>query len=198
MMYMLVPVLANLHFWFCHLKFLVWDSVLELLHPSSGWGGLYPFSSIFWFVCCAVTDAPPPNASPHSMYLCWFPYPHFYITGNAPYGTGNATHTGNVRCPYRLCMPFCFTSFLANALCYVPFWCACLNLPVWKSRKLQYWYCHCDVPRQYRSENPENYSTGTSQKLWEVTNTIRTIFQDILFLRTFYLNSTCSARGNVS
>jgi hypothetical protein len=29
-------------------------------------------------------------------YVCWFPYPHFYITGITPNGTGNATHTGNV------------------------------------------------------------------------------------------------------
>ncbi len=29
-------------------------------------------------------------------YLCWLPYPQNHITGNAPYGTGNATHTGAV------------------------------------------------------------------------------------------------------
>jgi hypothetical protein len=28
--------------------------------------------------------------------ICWLPYPQNYITGNTPYGTGNATHTGNV------------------------------------------------------------------------------------------------------
>ncbi len=34
----------------------------------------------------------------HLLYdrICWFPYPHFYITGITPSGTGNATHTGNV------------------------------------------------------------------------------------------------------
>ncbi len=50
----------------------------------------------------------------------FIPYPQNYITGNTPYGTGNATHTGNVGCPYRYYMPLCFTSFLANALRYVP------------------------------------------------------------------------------
>ena len=30
------------------------------------------------------------------IYICWFPYPHFYITDITPYGTGNATHTSNV------------------------------------------------------------------------------------------------------
>ncbi len=29
-------------------------------------------------------------------YLCWLAYPQNHITGNAPYGTGNATHTGAV------------------------------------------------------------------------------------------------------
>ncbi len=29
-------------------------------------------------------------------YVCWLPYPQNHITGNAPYGTGNATHTGAV------------------------------------------------------------------------------------------------------
>ncbi len=28
--------------------------------------------------------------------MCWLPYPQNHITGNAPYGTGNATHTGAV------------------------------------------------------------------------------------------------------
>ncbi len=28
--------------------------------------------------------------------LCWLPYPQNHITGNAPYGTGNATHAGAV------------------------------------------------------------------------------------------------------
>ena len=28
--------------------------------------------------------------------LCWLPFPQNYITGNTPYGTGNATHTGKV------------------------------------------------------------------------------------------------------
>jgi hypothetical protein len=28
--------------------------------------------------------------------MCWLPYLQNYITGNTPYGTGNATHTGNV------------------------------------------------------------------------------------------------------
>jgi hypothetical protein len=27
-------------------------------------------------------------------YVCWLPYPQNHITGNAPYGTGKATHTG--------------------------------------------------------------------------------------------------------
>ncbi len=36
-------------------------------------------------------------------------------------------------------------------------------------------------------------------KNYEVTNTLRgNKFQVILFLHTFYLNSTCSTRGNVS
>ncbi len=38
---------------------------------------------------------------PHFFQAKASPLLHFYITGNAPYGTGNATHTGNVRCPYR-------------------------------------------------------------------------------------------------
>jgi hypothetical protein len=29
-------------------------------------------------------------------FICWLQYPQNYITGNTPYGTGNATHTGNV------------------------------------------------------------------------------------------------------
>ncbi len=28
--------------------------------------------------------------------MCWLPYPQNHITGNALYGTGNATHTGAV------------------------------------------------------------------------------------------------------
>ncbi len=28
--------------------------------------------------------------------ICWLPYPQNHITSNAPYGTGNATHTGAV------------------------------------------------------------------------------------------------------
>ncbi len=28
--------------------------------------------------------------------ICWLPYPQNYITGITSYGTGNATHTGNV------------------------------------------------------------------------------------------------------
>ncbi len=28
--------------------------------------------------------------------MCWLPYPKNYITSNTPYGTGNATYTGNV------------------------------------------------------------------------------------------------------
>ncbi len=28
--------------------------------------------------------------------MLWLPYPQNHITGNAPYGTGNATHTGAV------------------------------------------------------------------------------------------------------
>jgi hypothetical protein len=40
---------------------------------------------------------------------------------------------------------------------------------------------------------------GTSQKLYVSTNTIcENNITDILFLHTFNLNSTCSARGNVS
>jgi hypothetical protein len=40
---------------------------------------------------------------------------------------------------------------------------------------------------------------STSQKLYVSTNTIcENNISDILFLRTFNLNSTCSARGNVS
>jgi hypothetical protein len=31
-----------------------------------------------------------------SLCKCWLPYPQNHITGNAPYGTGNATHTGAV------------------------------------------------------------------------------------------------------
>jgi hypothetical protein len=56
---------------------------------------------------------------PFKRDICWLPYPQKYITGNTPYGTGNATHTGNVRCPYWYCTPLYFTSFLANALRYV-------------------------------------------------------------------------------
>ncbi len=52
--------------------------------------------------------------------ICWLPYPKNHITGNAPYGTGNAIHTGNISCSYRYCMPLYFTFFLANPLRYVP------------------------------------------------------------------------------
>ncbi len=52
--------------------------------------------------------------------VCWLPYPQNHITGNAPYGTGNAIHTANVSCPYRYCTPLYFTFFLANPLRYVP------------------------------------------------------------------------------
>ncbi len=31
-----------------------------------------------------------------SLYMCWLPYPQNHITGNAPYGTSNATHTSAV------------------------------------------------------------------------------------------------------
>ncbi len=30
------------------------------------------------------------------IHKCWLPYPQNHITGNAPHGTGNATHTGAV------------------------------------------------------------------------------------------------------
>ncbi len=30
------------------------------------------------------------------IHICWLPYLQNYITGNTPYGTGNATHTGSV------------------------------------------------------------------------------------------------------
>ncbi len=33
---------------------------------------------------------------PLQKYICWLPYPQNHITSNAPYGTGNATHTGAV------------------------------------------------------------------------------------------------------
>ena len=52
--------------------------------------------------------------------VCCLPYPQNHITGNAPYGTGNAVHTGNVSCPYQYCTPLYFTFFLANPLRYVP------------------------------------------------------------------------------
>jgi hypothetical protein len=52
-------------------------------------------------------------------YACWLPYLQNHITGNAPYGTGNATHTSNVSCPYQYCMPLYFMFFLANPLRYV-------------------------------------------------------------------------------
>jgi hypothetical protein len=52
--------------------------------------------------------------------ICWLPYPQNHITGNAPYGTDNATHTGNVSCPYRYCTSIYFMFFLANPLHYVP------------------------------------------------------------------------------
>jgi hypothetical protein len=54
------------------------------------------------------------------MRVCWLPFPQNHITGNAPYGIGNATHTGNVSCPYRYCTPLYFTIFLAKPLRYVP------------------------------------------------------------------------------
>ena len=117
--------------------------------------------------------------------MCWLPYPQNSITGNTPYGTGNATHPGNVRCPYWYCTPLYFTSFLANALRYVPI--QSLSkfsyypqshlpvslqrktlFPVWQSRKLQYQYSHGDVRRQYRFGNPEYNSTGTVMKTFEV------------------------------
>ncbi len=79
-------------------------------------------------------------------YICWLPYLQNYITGNTPYGTGNATHTGNVRCPYRYCMPHYFTSPLATALCYIP---------------IQSLYCYRNTRCQFRYSNQENYSTGT-------------------------------------
>ncbi len=81
-----------------------------------------------------------------TILMCWLPYPQNYITGNTPYGTGNATHTGNVRCPYQYYTPHYFTSFLANALRYVP---------------IQSWYCYHDTRCQFRYGNQENYSTGT-------------------------------------
>jgi hypothetical protein len=44
-----------------------------------------------------------------------------------------------------------------------------------------------------------HYLTSTSQKLYVSTNTIcEHNIPDILFLRSFNLNSMCSARGNVS
>jgi hypothetical protein len=82
----------------------------------------------------------------HCLCMCWLPYPQNYIPGNTPYGTGNATHTGNVRCPYRYCTPLYFTSFLANALHYVP---------------IQSLYCYRDTRCQFWYGNQENYSTGS-------------------------------------
>jgi hypothetical protein len=67
--------------------------------------------------------------------MCWFPYPHFYISGNTPCSTGNSTHTGYVRCPYRYCTPLHFTSFLANALRYVP---------IQSLSKFSYFYRYCN------------------------------------------------------
>jgi hypothetical protein len=43
--------------------------------------------------------------------LCWLPYLQNHITGNAPYGTGNATHTGNVSCPHQYCTLLYFMFF---------------------------------------------------------------------------------------
>jgi hypothetical protein len=33
---------------------------------------------------------------PSKKHICWLPYLQNYTTGNTPYSTGNATHTGNV------------------------------------------------------------------------------------------------------
>ncbi len=87
-----------------------------------------------------------------TIWICWLPYPQNYITGNTPYSTNNATHNGNVRCPYWYCTLLYFTSFLANALRYVPI----QSLP-----KFSYYPQHCDIRRQYRYSNPYNYSTDT-------------------------------------
>ncbi len=112
--------------------------------------------------------------------MCWLPYLQNFITGNTPYGTGNATHTGNVRCPYRYCTPLYFMFFLANALRYVPIqslskfsyypqcqqyrYCHCnVRRHFWygNAEKLQYRYCYWDTRCQFRCGNQENYSTIT-------------------------------------